>query len=141
MYNLELKPLRRPFWNSELDKMLDSLTKTEDFYAPACEITDDEKHFTLGIDIPGLKKEDISIEVKENHLYVSGERKFESKTEKENVLRTERRYGKFSRVFTLPTNIKADAIEARFENGVLEISIPKEEKAQPRKILISDSTH
>jgi HSP20 family protein len=141
MYNLELRP-RRHFWNThsffekELDKLLD--TKTEEFYTPACEITETEKQYLVSMDIPGINKEDIGLEVKENQLYVTGKRKWESKSEKDNVLRSERRYGKFSRVFTLPQNVNADMIEARFENGVLEILLPKEEKAQTRKISIMD---
>jgi HSP20 family protein len=139
MYNLELRP-RRHFWNThsffekELDKLLD--TKGEEFYTPVCEITETEKQYAVSIDIPGMKKEDISLEVKENQLFVTGERKWESKSEKDNVLRSEKRYGKFSRVFTLPQNVNAEMIEARFENGVLEIFLPKEEKAQARKISI-----
>ena len=138
MYNLELRPLRRQLWSNELDKMFDSLTKTEESFAPVCEITDEEKFFSISLDIPGLKKDDITIEMKENQLVVSGERRPETKTEKTQVLRSERRYGKFSRVFTLPANINADGIQARFEHGVLDIALPKEEKAQSRKISISD---
>ena len=139
MYNLELRPFRRQFWNNELDKMFDHLaTKTEDVFAPACEITEEEKHFSISLDIPGLQKDDISIEVKENQLYVTGERKFTGKSDKDNVLRTERRYGKFTRTFTLPANVNTEAIQARFENGVLDLALPKEEKAQSRKISISD---
>lgn len=139
MYNLELRPFRRQFWNNELDKMFDNLaTKTEDVFAPTCEITEEEKQFLISLDIPGLKKEDINIEVKENQLYVSGERKFTGKSEKDTVLRSERRYGKFTRTFTLPANVNTEAIQARFENGVLELALPKEEKAQSRKISISD---
>ena len=121
--------------------MFDSLaTKTEDIYAPVCEILDLEKHFTISLDVPGIKKEDIDIdiEIKENQLYVSGERKSETMTEQDKVVRSERTYGKFSRSFTLPANVKADAIGARFENGVLELTLPKEEKTMSRKIEISD---
>lgn len=142
MYNLELKPNRRHFWNShsmlekELDKFFDTFNKPEEYHAPACEILDQEKQYSLSMDIPGLRQEDISIEVKENQLFVTGERKFEAKAEKENVLKSERRYGKFQRVFTLPQNVNADTIQASFENGVLDIILPKEEKAQARKIAI-----
>lgn len=143
MYNLELRPNRRHFWNNsilekELDKIFENVTKTENFFAPACEIRDEETHFSISLDIPGIKKEEIDLEVKENELHITGERKYSAKSEKDNVLRTEKRYGKFSRVFTLPQNVKSEAIEAKFENGVLEIVLPKEERAQSRKITISD---
>ena len=141
MYNLELKTSRQPVWSShwdkEFEKIFDVFTGPKsEFFAPQCEILDSEKSYGVSLDVPGLKKEDIEIEVKDNHLYVTGERKLETRTEKNNVLRNERRYGKFSRVFTLPPNVNADHIEARFEHGVLDIHIPKEEKAQAKKISI-----
>ncbi len=143
MYHFELKPSRKnnvlnsTSWEKEFDKLFDVFNKS-DYYAPACEILDEEKSYSISLDVPGLKKEDIDLEVKDNRLVVSGERKFEGKTEKDNVLRSERRYGKFSRVFSLPQNVNTDAIEARFENGVLAINLPKEEKSQAKKITISD---
>lgn len=141
MYNLELRNYKHPTWNSfwdkEFDKVFDVFTgHKSEFYAPNCEILDTDKSYSISLDVPGLKKEDIQIEVKENHLYITGERKSESKTEKDNVLKTERRYGKFSRVFTLPQNVNADRIEARFENGVLDVDLPKEEKSVSKKINI-----
>jgi HSP20 family protein len=93
--------------------------------------------FTVSLDMPGIKREDVNIELKDNQLYVSGERK-KTITDSETVLKTEKVYGKCARVFTLPKNVKAENIEARFENGVLEIMIPKEEKTLPRKISITD---
>lgn len=120
MYNLELRPIRRHFLNTEFDKLF------ETNFTPPYDVHDDEKHFSISLDIPGVKKDDINLEVKDNHLYVTGERK------------SERRGGKFSRVFTLPQNVNPDAIKATFENGVLELTLPKEEKAQARKITISD---
>lgn len=138
MYHFELKPTRRAqSWNNEMEKFFDVFSKN-DYFAPACEILDEEKFFSIGLDIPGLRKEDLDIEVKDNHLHISGERKYEEKTEKNNVLRTERKYGKFSRVFSLPQNVNAEGIEARFEHGVLDIVIPKEQKSQSKKIAITD---
>ncbi len=144
MYHFELKPFRRQSWNShtewdkDLEKFFDTFSKT-DYFAPVYELSDEENSYCLSMDIPGLKKEDLEIEVKDTQLIISGERKNEKKTEKDNILKTERRYGKFSRVFNLPKNINTDKIEARFENGVLDIVIPKEEKSQGKKILISDA--
>jgi HSP20 family protein len=143
MYHFELKPPRRnnvwnahSQWEKEIEKFFDVFSKS-DYIAPPCEVLDGEKIYTISLDVPGLRKDDLDIEVKDNHLHISGERK-SSVDEKDNVLRSERRYGKFSRVFNLPQNINTDAIEARFENGVLEIALPKEEKSQSKKIAISD---
>jgi len=144
MTHFELYPFKRnrlwnahSEWDKELEKFFDVFSKS-DYYAPACEILDEEKNFTISLDIPGLRKDEIEIEVKDNHLHVTGERKAQEGQTRENVLRSERRYGKFSRVFSLPQNVNAEAIEARFENGVLDIRLPKEEKSQTKKIAITD---
>lgn len=144
MYHFELKPSRKAQWNpaaqweKELERFFDVFSNNEHQFAPACEIIDEEKSYSISLDVPGLRKEEIDIEVKDNHLHISRERKFENKTDKNNVLRTERRYGKFSRVFSLPQNVNAESIMARFDNGVLELTLPKEEKSQTKKIQISD---
>ena len=144
MYNFEIKTNRQPYWGSqsgvdqEIEKFFEAFTKNEDYYTPVCELSEFEKIFTVSLDMPGIKKEDVNIELKDNQLYVSGERKKTTLTDSETVLKTEKVYGKCARVFTLPKNVKAENIEARFENGVLEIMIPKEEKTLPRKISITD---
>lgn len=144
MYHFELKPSRKTQWSpakeweKELEKFFDVFSNNEYSYAPACEILDEEKSYAISLDVPGLSKEDIDIEVKDNHLHISGERKYEEKMNKDNILRSERRYGKFSRVFSLPQNVNPEGIEAAFENGVLHVTLPKEEKSQSRKIQISD---
>lgn len=144
MYHFELKPFRNSQWNptleweKEVEKIFDAFSKNNS-WSPATEIVDEEKAFILSMDIPGINKENLDIEVKENKLFVSGERKQLERDERSGVVRSEKRYGKFSRVFTLPQNVNAELIEARFENGVLEIALPKEEKAQPRKITISEA--
>ncbi len=140
MYHFELKPaaLRHPVnqWEKEMEKIFEGFTKSHNF-TPACEINESEKFYSISLDVPGLRKEEMEIEVKDDRLHISGERKSEEKAEKNNVLRSEKRYGKFSRVFTLPQHVNAEAIEARFENGVLDILIPKQEKTQSKKITIS----
>lgn len=141
MYHFELKPagLRLPVnqLEKEVEKIFEGFTKGHNF-TPACEINESEKFFSISLDVPGLRKEELEIEVKDDRLHISGERKSEDRTEKNNLLRSERRYGKFSRVFTLPQHVNTEAIEARFDNGVLDILIPKEEKTQSKKITISN---
>ena len=144
MYHFELKPARKNnFWstNAQLEKEVEKLFdvfSTTDYFAPVCEIHDEEKMYSISLDIPGARKEEIELEIKDNRLHVTGERKNAVPMEKENVIRSERRYGKFSRVFSLPQNVNPEAIQAHFENGVLDISLPKEEKSQSKKIAISD---
>jgi HSP20 family protein len=138
MYHFELAPTqkRRQHWEKELEKFFDVFSR-EDYFAPSCEILDEERFYSIGLDIPGLKREALDIEVRDNHLHISGERKSLAQSEKRNVLRSERRYGKFERIFSLPQNVNAEAIEAHFEDGVLQIILPKEEKSQSKKITIS----
>jgi HSP20 family protein len=143
MYQFELKPSQKTNWTTsqqwekEIEKFFDVFSRGNNF-APACEIYDEDKSYCISLDIPGLSKEDLDIEVKDNHLHITGERKYEGRPNKDNILRTERRYGKFERIFSLPKNVNSEAIEARFENGVLDIILPKEEKSQAKKITISD---
>ena len=133
MYQFELKPSRNAQWQKELEKFFDVFSDNETHFAPACEIHDEDKMYSISLDIPGIAKEDIQIEVKDNHLHVYGERK----ATKTTAFRSEKRYGKFSRVFSLPQNVDTDAIEATFVNGVLQLTQPKAEKSQTKKIQIS----
>jgi HSP20 family protein len=134
MYHFELKnPSLK--WEKELEKFFDVFSNNEHSFAPACEIIDEEKFYSISLDVPGMREDEIDIEVKDNHLHVSGERK----TEKNNVLRSEKRYGKFSRMFSLPQNVNFEEISAHFRSGVLELTLPKEEKSQTRKIQISNA--
>lgn len=134
MMNLQLRTLRNPNWDREFEHLF-NFAKDDQQWAPAVEISEEDKFFFVSVDVPGVKKEDIELEVKDNRLFVSGERK--ASADKEKVLRSERRYGKFSRIFTLPQDVDTDAIEARFEEGVLTVTVPKVEKAQPKKITIT----
>jgi len=99
---------------------------------PRYDIEEAEKHFLLSFDIPGVKKENLNIEVKDGVLTLSGERK--SSTKKEGF--SERFQGNFQRSFTLPENVDADKIEAHYEDGVLQVALPKAEAKVGKKIEI-----
>lgn len=99
-------------------------------FTPSCDINETKDHYLVSFDTPGVKKEDIKIEVQGNELVISGER------HRENTLRHERAYGKFERTFELPTSINADKIEAQYENGVLSVALPKAEAAKGRTVQI-----
>jgi len=109
-------------------------------WMPAMDLVETEDHFVLRADLPGLAEGDVSIEVEDNVLTVSGERKAEHETTKEGYHRVERAFGSFSRSLTLPDGVDADAVTASFDRGVLEIRIPKPEQPKPRKIAISPKT-
>jgi HSP20 family protein len=90
--------------------------------------------YELHADLPGMKKEDIKIEIQDNMLTLRGERKLEDEKKNKNFRLTERFYGQFIRTFTLPENVNRDQIEAEFKDGVLKLAIPKVEKAKPKEI-------
>jgi len=107
--------------------------KVESF-TPAVNEKVDEKGYYLEIDLPGVKKEDIDISVNEGILTVAGERKLEKKEEKENYTRIESFFGRFERAFKLPADADLDNVEAKYENGVLNIFIPRKQKPEGKKI-------
>ena len=109
--------------------------KVESF-TPAVNEKVDDKGYYLEIDLPGVKKEDIDISVNDGILVISGERKLEKKEEKENYTRIESFFGRFERAFKLPVDADLDNIEAKYENGVLKIFIPKKQKESGKKIEI-----
>ena len=96
----------------------------------------DEKGYYLEIDLPGVKKEDIEISVNDSILTVAGERKLEKKEEKGNYTRIESFFGRFERSFKLPPDADAENIEAKYENGVLKLFIPRKTKPEGKKIEI-----
>lgn len=106
-------------------------------WVPSVDIFEDKERLTLEAELPGMKREDFEISVENNVLTLSGERKFEKRTEGDNYHRVERSYGSFTRSFTLPQTVTADGATADFENGILRVSLPKREETKARKIEIS----
>ncbi|MDD1605397.1 MAG: Hsp20/alpha crystallin family protein [Methylococcaceae bacterium] len=103
-------------------------------WAPTVDIKEENDKFIVYADIPGVKPEDIDVNMEGGVLTVKGEKKTEAKTEKEGYKRVERVYGSFYRRFSLPDSANSDAISAKCKNGVLEITIPKREAVKPKKI-------
>jgi HSP20 family protein len=106
-------------------------------WMPAMDLVETDDHFVLRADLPGLTEDDIKIELEDGTLTVSGERKSEHETRNEGYHRVERAFGSFSRSLTLPKGVDADAVTAKFDRGVLEVSIPKPEERKPRRIEIA----
>lgn len=99
--------------------------------------TDD--NLVVSADLPGLKPEDVDISITENTLTIKGEFRSEEEGERGNVHFQERRYGKFQRSIALPSNVDTNAAEAEFEDGVLQVSLPKSEEAKPKQIKVKKS--
>lgn len=106
-------------------------------FAPSLNTREDEKSYHVELDLPGVKKEDISIDINKNTLTVSGERKTREEVKEENYYKLESFYGKFQRSFVLPENVNPDDIKASFENGVLELTLPKSDVKESKKVEIS----
>ena len=105
-------------------------------WVPPMDVLETGDHFLLRLDLPGVDQDAVSIELDDQTLTIAGERSVEHHTEKEGYQRVERASGAFQRSLTLPQGIDPEAITAGFENGVLEVRIPKPEERKPRKITI-----
>ena len=148
--------LRDPFallrqFTSELDQVFDrrfagfhwpSFTAIPDAvnWAPQIDVIERDHQLVTKVDLPGLKKEDIKVEVTDGYLAISGERKSESEEKKDNVVRRERSYGSFYRAVPLPDGVKINDVKATFGDGVLEVSVPLSAKAEaaPRAVTIEE---
>ena len=97
-------------------------------FLPKVDIIENETSYEIHLAVPGVTKEDFKIEVNDNYLTVSGERKFTNEKKEKNYHSVETQYGSFSRLFTLPENVDGTKINAKYNNGILELVIPKDEK-------------
>jgi HSP20 family protein len=105
-------------------------------WIPAMDLVETADHYVLRADLPGLSDEDVNVQLEDNVLTISGERKTEQHTEREGYYRLERAFGGFSRSLTLPDGVDPDSVQAHFDRGVLEITIPKPEQKKPRQVQI-----
>jgi HSP20 family protein len=106
-------------------------------WAPAIEMFEKDDKFMVKAELPGMKEEDIDVSVVGDTLTIKGERKAESEVKEEDYYCCERSYGSFTRSITLPSSVDPKNIEASYENGVLEISLPKAAEVKPKKITVS----
>jgi HSP20 family protein len=125
-----------PRLSEELDNVFNSIfdrtTRDAARWTPEADIHESDSAYVLEVDLPGLTRDDVKINVENNVLTITGERK--PNFTKENSFHAERSFGKFTRSFNLSKLVKTDAIEARYENGVLILTLPKVEEVKPRTI-------
>jgi HSP20 family protein len=117
----------------EIDQTFEQ-TASDATWTPAVDIHEEPKQFVVRADLPGVKPADIEITAERGVLSLRGARNFEQKSDDGHYSRVERVTGKFVRTFTLPENVQTDAIKAQFKDGVLELTIPKVAKPEPRRI-------
>ena len=117
----------------ELDQGFETVAR-DATWSPAVDVHEEEQRFVLRADLPGVKPADIEVTADKGVLTLRGERQIEQRDVDGHYSRVERVSGKFVRTFTLPENVQTDAIKAQFKDGVLELTIPKIAKPEPRRI-------
>ena len=105
---------------------------TSSAFVPPVDIYEDQHGIQLKLEVPGVDQKDLNINVENNVLTVSGERKFEQEQKEENFHRIERRYGSFYRAFTLPSTVDTEHVNAKYNAGVLKLELLKKPEAQPK---------
>jgi HSP20 family protein len=114
-----------------------STTREGHGFIPAVDLSETAEGYLVEAAVPGLKPEDVEVTVENNVLTIKGETRQEAEDKNRNFHRIERRFGSFQRTIGLPTTVKADAIHASLNNGVLRLEIPKAEEVKPRKISVN----
>lgn len=127
-----------------IDRMFDDflsepfLEPGEESFIPACDIEESDTQYRIDFDLPGVKKNDVKIEIRGNQLTVSGERRHEREEKSQGRTNRERFYGSFVRSFALPTDVRSDQVEASYEDGVLQITVPKTPETSSKQIPIRE---
>jgi len=124
------------FWgNSFNDFFNDSVLKTKnsESWYPAVDILNEKENVVLNIELPGLKKEDISVKIEDRVLTIEGERKIDNEKTKENYYRRERTYGSFKRSFSLSDDVLIDDVDASFKDGILKLTLKKDNTKEELK--------
>ena len=128
----------------EMERMFDSLlgrtvgtmmrSGGNERFIPSLDIGETKEAFEVSLDLPGVKPEDVKVEMQDGKLVISGERSSKSDTKEKNMHRVERSSGSFYRAVSLPVDVNVEQIDARYEHGVLHVTLPKVAKQQPKKI-------
>lgn len=109
-------------------------------WVPNVDIAEDENAITIEADLPGLKPGEFNLSIENYRLTLTGERKFENETKRDNYHRVERNYGTFTRTFSLPNTVNVDEVKADFNDGVLRVTLPKREEVKARQINVAVKT-
>jgi HSP20 family protein len=146
----------RPFmgltrWETEMDRMMEDLIGRNgrpwwpslwsrgglsEFITPALDIYEEKDDIVVKAELPGMTKNDIEVDISNSHLTLKGEKKREEKIAEEDYFACERAYGAFHRSVELAKDVQADKVKASFENGILEIRLPKTEEAKTKEIKV-----
>ncbi|KAG0289912.1 hypothetical protein BGZ98_003650 [Dissophora globulifera] len=136
--NQVFEHLTDPWWSTRRQRSSSyNQLVTSDVISPVLDVYETDKGWNIHTELPGVHKEDIKIDAMENSVTISAESKFSKDFERENVCYQERRFGTFRRTIPLPDNVDRSKIEAKYNNGVLDLFIPKGEESKPQKINVS----
>ncbi len=131
---------------NEMDWLFDDFwttpttTRFDQNLNPACDVEENEDHYLIALEMPGVPRDQIKIECVDNQLTISGERIRENRKTNKDQSYSERQHGKFYRSFVLPAGANADKMEAQYEDGILRLYVPKAESAKPRQIKITNGS-
>ncbi len=114
----------------------DAVTNRQNTFAPKIDISETENQYVIDVTLPGMKKDDIQLDLEKGRLTISGERQFEKEKDGKTYHRVESHYGSFTRSFQLPDDVKDDSINATYQDGILNITIDKSEEKMKRQIKI-----
>ncbi len=112
----------------------DAVATRKNTFAPKIDISETEKQYVIDVALPGMRKEDINLDLEKGRLTISGERKFEQEDNGKTYHRVESHYGSFTRSFQLPDDVKEDTINASYKDGILNVSIDKSEEKMKKQI-------
>jgi HSP20 family protein len=142
-----LPALAYPFgvtrWEEDFDDLFRQFRESmgeepSSLLCPSVDVSETDARIQVTVELPGIDRKDVSVEVKDGVLTIRGEKRQEEETKKGKALRIERRYGSFLRALTLPESVDASKIDAAFRNGVLTVIVPKREAKKPRAIEIHE---
>ena len=125
----EMEDLMERFWGGD-----GGWLTARPSFLPTADLIETENQFEVTVDLPGLKPEEVNVELKNGDLWISGKREEEKEETGKTYHRVERRHGEFRRVLSLPSTINEEKIDAKFDNGVLKIIVPKSEQAKTKHI-------
>jgi HSP20 family protein len=134
----EMDSLQRKV-NRLFDRLIpsDDGGKTGFTFTPAVELQETDDAIHLRLEVPGLEAKDLNVEVTPESVSISGERKYETRTEENGVIRSEFRYGKFQRVIPFPLQIQNDKVQAEYKNGILSLTLPKAESEKHKAVKVN----
>jgi HSP20 family protein len=122
--------------NRLFDLRLHRVGNDAKMWAPAVDIIDEKDHIRVKADLPGMKREDIEVNMENDMLTIRGEKKEEKEVKEKDVVRSERHYGSFQRAFSLPVSVDASKVNAVYKDGVLVVTLPKKEGARPKQVKV-----